>query len=337
MLWPCTRITQVLLFSLTISASMVQAKEADHVAIGRIQNQNFGNWAIGDGAQSVTIISCASSSNYDNPYDDPPPAVTPPAVHLPYQFKVTQLATPAGHYLYLDGDDTNTGNARIAVQFEHRDVKTPSTFETLSDNIYDTHLHDGQFRLCKSGDNSELRMTLTQAELEKARAGTYRTDFRAGVIGGSSGTASATTDFFMRISVSTAAQVSGLSNIDLGVWDGTGDLVAEEGFCVYSNTTDAAYELSISSPGQDGGGNFYLSNPGATVSIPYQLRFKDDVSPGGGVLVGTASLTGNGNNSVVDCGGIDNAKLSVTLLAADLGAAANNIYSDTITLVVVPL
>lgn len=329
--------TWILLSGLVMLVSAAQAKEADHVGVGNIANQNLGNWAIGDGTQTVSLISCVSSSNYDNPYDDPPPPVNPPAVHMPYQFKVTQLAAPAGYYLYLDGDDANTGNARIPVQFEHRDLKSSSTLEILADNIYDAHLHDGQFRICKAGDNSELRTTLTATELGKARAGAYRADFRAGAIGGSTGSAVGTTDFFVRISVATAAQVSGLSNINLGVWDGTGDIVADENFCVYSNTAGATYELSISSPNQDGAGNFYLANPGATVTIPYQLRFKDDVSPGGGVLVTGATLAGNGNNNLADCGGLDNAKLSVNLLAADLGAAAKDTYSDTVTLVVVPL
>jgi len=40
---------------------------------------------------------------------------------------------------------------------------------------------------------------------------------------------------------------------------------------------------------------------------------------------------------VPDCGGIDNARLTVTLLATDLDVATVDFYSDTITILVAPL
>jgi len=313
------------------------AKQADYVDVGRTSNPNFGTWAIGDGTQVSTQVLCTASANYDNVYLDPPPVVSPPAVHEAYQFKVTTLAAPSGYYLYLNGDDTLTGNARMAVQFEHQDTMEPASFETLVDDAYDTHVHKGQFRNCRNGDNSELRMTLTAAELQKAQAGSYSADFRAGAIGGSSGTAVSTSDFNARINVGTAAQVSGLDNIAFGLWSGTGDLTNSDTFCVYSNTAGATYNITITSPNQDASSNFFLANAGATATIPYQLQFKDDLLVGGETTVTGATLSGVGNNQVPDCGGINNARLTVTLLATDLSVATNDTYTDTITILVVPL
>jgi len=322
---------------LLLYAGNAAAKQADYVDVGRTSNQNFGNWAIGDGAQVTTQVLCTASANYDNVYSYPPPVVTPPAVHENYQFKVTTLAIPSGYYLYLNGDDTNTGNARIAVQFEHQDTKEPASFETLVDDTYDSHVHNGQFRNCRDGDNSELRMTLSAAELQKAQAGSYSANFRVGAIGGSSGTAVSTNDFSASITVGSAAQVSGLDNIALGLWSGPGDLTSTETFCVYSNTVGATYNITITSPNQDASSNFFLANAGLTATIPYQLQFKDDLVPGGDVTVGGAALSGAGNNQVPDCGGIDNARLTVTLLATDLDVATVDFYSDTITILVAPL
>jgi len=322
---------------LLLYAGNAAAKQADYVDVGRTSNQNLGTWAIGDGAQVSTQVLCTASANYDNAYLDPPPVVSPAAVHEDYQFKVTTLAAPSGYYLYLDGIDTNTGNARIAVQFEHQDTKEPASFETLVDDTYDSHVHKGQFRNCRNGDNSELRMTLSAAELQKAQSGSYSADFRVGAIGGSSGTAVNTSDFNARISVGTASQVSSLDNITFGLWSGTGDLTNSDTFCVYSNTVGATYNITITSPNQDASSNFFLANAGATATIPYQLQFKDDLVAGGETTVTGATLSGVGNNQAPDCGGVDNARLTVTLLATDLSAATTDTYTDTITILVVPL
>jgi hypothetical protein len=312
------------------------AKVADYVDVGKTSNQNLGTWAIGDGDQVVSQVLCTASANYDNAFRNAPRNLSPTAVREPYSFKVTDLASPGGYYLYLNGDDTNTGNARIQVWFEHRDTKQPVGFETLSDDVYDSHYHEGQFRNCANGDNSEIKMTLTSTELQKAKAGNYSGSFRVGAQGGSSGTAVSTSDFSVSISVASAVQVSGLSNVDLGSWTGVGDKIAEETFCVYSNGAAATYSISISSPNQDASANFFLVNPGATASIPYALQFKDSVAAGGGTTVAGTPLSGIGNNDLPGCGGIDNAKLTVTILATDMQSAPTDAYSDTITLVVVP-
>ena len=76
---------------------------------------------------------------------------------------------------------------------------------TLSDDIYDSHYHEGQFKNCMDGKNSELKMTLTSTELQKAKAGSYSGFFRAGAQGGSSGTAVSTSDFKVSISVASPA------------------------------------------------------------------------------------------------------------------------------------
>jgi hypothetical protein len=317
---------------LLLASFEAAAKQADYVSVGRTLNQNFGTWAIGDGSISLVMTVCIASANYD---DRNPKA--PDAAQMPYQFKVASLATPPGHILYLDGIDTNTGNATIQVQFEHQDTMQPVPYEVLTDDVYDLHAHLGQYRNCASGDNSQVRMSIPSTQLEAAKAGTYFTDFRMTAIGGSSGTATDFDDMTVRLTVANAVRVSALENLNLGLWDGMSDLVAEETFCVYSNTAGSTYDVTMSSPNQDGAGNFLLANIGATATIPYLLQFKDDTTAGGGITVATAALSGVGNSDAVDCGGIDNSKLTVTILAADLALAPTDLYSDTITIVVVPI
>lgn len=312
------------------------AKQADYVDVGRSSNQNLGTWAVGDGDQVVTQVFCAASSNYDNPYNDPPPNNSPPAEHMQYTFKVTDLAAPSGYYLYLDGVDTNTGNARIQVQFEHADTLQPVGFETLSDDTYDTHYHLGQFKNCRNGDNSELKMTIPAAQLQQAKAGRYSGSFEMTARGGSSGTALSSNSFSVTINVASAVEISGLAPLALGDWSGNADLTGLTSFCVYSNNATAGYSITISSPNQDAAGNFFLVNPSATVTVPYSLMFAANAAGAGASMVGSTALSGTGNNDLPGCGGVNNASLTATVLSANLTGVTPDTYSDTLTLVVVP-
>ena len=307
---------------------------SDYVDVGAPGSQSLGTWAIGDGDQSPVQSLCTASANYSQ--KNPNPAWSPAPVQEPYSFKVTDLSAAAGYYLYLNGDTTQTGNGRIPVEFDHQDTLQPVGYETLSNDVYDSHYHLGQFSGCSNGNNSDLRMRLISTNLAQAKAGTYTGTFRAGAIGGSSGTVVSTADFTATITIANAVQVSGLSNINIGTWAGGADKIAEGSFCVYSNTAGATYSISISSPNQDASSNFFLVNPGATASIPYGLQFTDNVSASTGTTVGATPISGAGNNSVPGCGGIANAKLIVSILATDMQTAPTDSYSDTITLVVVP-
>jgi len=329
------RIFRWISLTLTLSAFEASAIETSFMNVGNITNQNLGTWAIGDGTQTLSLVHCAASSNYNNGFNDPPPVRVPPAVHAPYEFKILDRAGPAGYFLYLDNDDANTGNARIAVQFEHRDIKDTTAFETLADNVYDSHSHDGQFKKCKNGDNSEVQVTILNADLEKAKAGSYRGRFRMVGRGGSPGLVNESDNFRIDIDIAPAVRISSLDNIAFGTWSGTGGLSAEETFCVYNNTSTSAYEVTITSPNQDGSSNFFVTD-GGVKSVGYQLQFKDDVLPGGGSTVGALAIGGVGDNNDLDCGG-DNAKLTVNFLEADLSASSSAVYTDTVTLVVSPI
>ena len=123
-------------------------------------NRNLGTWSAGDGDRILNHTNCVASSNYNDTFSDPPPARTPPAVHELYQFQIFDQAPTPGYFLYLDDDNTNVGNARLSVMWEHRDVKVGTGFEELSDGVYSTNVHTGQFRGCGNGDNSEVQMTV---------------------------------------------------------------------------------------------------------------------------------------------------------------------------------
>jgi hypothetical protein len=106
---------------------------------------------------------------------------------------------------------------------------------------------------------------------------------------------------------------------------------------VYSNNVGATYNIDISAVNQDAGGNFFVKDISGTLSIPYLLQFKADTTAGGGTTVTATTLTGVGSNADSSCNGLDNAKLTLSVTAADLQAAIADVYTDTITLLVSPL
>ena len=254
---------------------------------------------------------------------------------MPYQLKVTDGATPPGYYMYLNNNDTNTGNARIQIFFRHRDIKEGTARQSLSDDVSDSHFHNGQLKKCRHGDNSELQMRIPNSELAKARAGRFYGKFSVVVSGGRSGTATKWKNIKFSINISQSVRISGLDNINLGTWTGRGDIVDKESFCIYSNNSSAGYNVTVSSPQQDGTGNFRLANAGQTQFIAYKLLFSDRVG-GAGTVVTNTSISSNGNNSSLICGGRANAELTVKLSEINLRPARSNSYSDTITLLIAP-
>ncbi|MBD3649620.1 MAG: hypothetical protein HUJ31_19680, partial [Pseudomonadales bacterium] len=236
----------LLLLGLSCHTGMtLAAPSADFVDVGVLSDVVFAAWAAGDGDQVAVQLHCIASADTSKPN----PAPKDQASQYPYNFRISDLGAPAGYYLYLNGDDTATGNARVAVQFQHRDVLEGTGFELLSDGGYDIHPHLGQFKNCSNGNNSEVTVTLNSTDLSVARGGTYTGSFRAEIRGGGTGTMTASVDFQVSITIASQVRISALDNVDLGGWMGVGGLTATETFCVYSNNAAAGYSITISSPG----------------------------------------------------------------------------------------
>lgn len=327
------RFKSALLFVglLAIGSSVAGAPaNRERVDLDKLDDVTFAIWASGDGNQSASQVTCAVSANTNKPQPDPGDTT------FPYDFKVTDLSAASDYYLYLDGNENNTGNARIAAGFRHRDILSGSGYESLSQDVYDGHDHDGQFKNCMEGNNSELEVSINATELAMAQAGRYTGSFRGQIRGGLNGTTTSSQDFQVTIDVTDMVRISSMDNIDLGSWAGGGDINATETFCVYSNNASAAYNVMITSQHQDGAANFFLVNADGSANVPYVLMFNDSAGGGTGATVGGSALSGNGTNNSVDCGGADNAMLTVKITEPDLASVPADSYSDTLTLVVSP-
>ena len=143
-----------------------------------------------------------------------------------------------------------------------------------------------------------------------------------------------TGDLSVTLSIADRVQISGLDDIALGTYGGSGDLTGTSQFCVYRNGT-GLYDLTASSLHADG--TTFRASDG-TDQIVYAVMVADDTDPTTGVEVGSGTPeTGlQGSATSTDCGGSDNASLQVTFAEAALQAAPTSAYSDTITVLVEP-
>lgn len=326
-------LTLTVVLALTFGSAPLWAAKADFAEIETFSPStvNLGIWAVGDGTQVWTHLNCVGSADFNNTGNIPPPAQ-----RMLYRYRLIDRNSPTGYFLYLDNDDSNTGNARISVQAEHRDVKEPTSWQALADDVYDTHSHLGQFNDCPAGDNNELRLTIQDVALQGARAGDYVGLFRAQITGGSSGNATDQVNLRFRLEVAELVRVSSLENISLGTWDGVNNMVGTATFCVYSNNDNAAYDVTFTSPNTSGG-SFRLANFGASAFVPYSLQFNDVVNAGPGTTVTPGNdEPGNGNNGDLTCNAVDNSRITVTVSALDLAPLTPEAFADTLTLMVAP-
>jgi spore coat protein U-like protein len=150
---------------------------------------------------------------------------------------------------------------------------------------------------------------------------------------GSLGTSS-TGDLGVTLAIADRVQISGLDDIPLGTYGGSGDLTGESLFCVYRNGT-GLYDLEASSANADG--TTFRASDG-TNQIAYAVKVDADTDASDGIPVASGEPeTGlQGHDSATDCGGSDNASLQVSFAEADLQAAPTSSYNDTITVLVTP-
>ena len=286
---------------------------------------NLGVWD-DSGDVSETQVTCIASTNGSkgNIY--------------PYWVKVTPSGASGEFKLYLNGDTSSSGNSVMTVGFYHRDRVDPVPFEQLSSDNYESHSHDGATVDClNNGDNSELKVEISASEFGSKNPGYYEGNFVLTGMGGSNANEYDSQNFGVSIAVQSSAsqvKISGLDDVSFGAYSGTGDLLADETFCVYSN--NSAYRLSVSADSQDSNGNFFL--PGTTTgdNIPVSITFIDSVGGSGVIDVFNSVVSGSGNSDSETCSGLDNATLTFAMDEQSLRSSSSGDYVETFIIMVEP-
>jgi hypothetical protein len=136
--------------------------------------------------------------------------------------------------------------------------------------------------------------------------------------------------------VAAQVQIGGLSDLQLGVWSGSGDLEGIVDHCVRG---PRGGRYAIQATGAGSGGTFVLLNgPG---SLPFQVDYSDDdggwsqMSPG---IALTGQRGAPNQNQFERClaGQRSPQRVRVRVLAEDISAAVAGSYDGSLTLLVTP-
>lgn len=149
-----------------------------------------------------------------------------------------------------------------------------------------------------------------------------------------------------RISLAIAdrVQISGISDINLGVWSGSGNMSGSTDFCVYRNGGDN-YQLTATTDN----GAFQVSSGTTLDTIPFSASISMLGSSGSkhskwwdahnrALKYNRATNTTLTGSDSLTCGGSYNARLQVDFAQRDLQKASSaNDYKATLTLYVQPI
>jgi len=154
---------------------------------------------------------------------------------------------------------------------------------------------------------------------------------------GSPGTSSTGTAT-ITVTIPPQYQISGMQDLPLGTYGGTGGLSGNTDICVFSNG-DGGYQVRIYDDSTMSPSGFSVQNPQATASIPYEVKWNDRTGTSGNSPVSynaAASQTG-ANTQSTDCSlGGKSANLEVQFASSDLRAAPTGYYDATLTVVIQP-
>lgn len=130
-------------------------------------------------------------------------------------------------------------------------------------------------------------------------------------------------------------QITGVTDIDLGIFDGTNGMTGSTAFCVYRSGGDN-YTMTITTQG----GQLQVASAIALDSIGFTVKVDGDIDASNGEAITYGISTSNlfTGSSVINCGGANNASLEVSFAAADLlVATAATDYTATVVILVQPI
>lgn len=136
------------------------------------------------------------------------------------------------------------------------------------------------------------------------------------------------------LSVADFVQISGLSDIALGTWSGSGNLVGSTSYCVYRSGGD---NYSVKATTDNGA--FAVTSATTGDSIPFSAQVSDTVNNVSAALTyNTATAAALKGSTSLNCGGKSNGQLQVTFAPSDLQKASTATdYQATVTLLVEPI
>jgi hypothetical protein len=139
------------------------------------------------------------------------------------------------------------------------------------------------------------------------------------------------------ITIPPKIQISGLSNIAVPEFTGSGDSAASDDVCVYSNNATGNYQVTATGSGT--GGAFVLDHATLSETVPYTAKWNDASGTTGNQALSSGvplANQGNASSSALDCAGVPNANLEISVSEASMKANPSGNYQGNMAVLVEP-
>lgn len=147
------------------------------------------------------------------------------------------------------------------------------------------------------------------------------------------------------VTTGLVARISGLNDIDLGTWSGSGDLSGSDNLCIGRSGVglfaNGAYRVRLDGDGDPSDIHAFTLSNGADL-LYYNVAFNDGTGTGGTPVTGGVMLSGQSGfgfwqflNVLFGCA-VNNANIEVTIPANELQSVPGGNYTGTLTVVLIP-
>lgn len=141
----------------------------------------------------------------------------------------------------------------------------------------------------------------------------------------------------LSIEIPTKVRITGISDLNVGTFSGSGDLNVNDNVCVYTNAESGEYKITASG---NGIGNAFTVKDDAERTIPYEVYWNDANGTTGNVQATSGSVItsqGNADTTSQTCTGSTNANFQVIVRELDLQTKMAGTYTGTLTLLIEPM
>jgi hypothetical protein len=145
-------------------------------------------------------------------------------------------------------------------------------------------------------------------------------------------------DINIDLVLGSRVQLTGLSDINFGDWDGENNLIDFDDVCIYS--TSSKYQITATGNGGSSGKDFAIKNYDTGDNISYLAAWNDEAYTNSNYTQLTSDVTlenqTGGDNINLDCNGVDNARLILFFTSDELSQVYAGEYSGILTIAIAP-
>jgi hypothetical protein len=151
--------------------------------------------------------------------------------------------------------------------------------------------------------------------------------------------ATSTATTVITLTIPETLRISGMGDLSLGRWSGSGAMSANRDVCVYDNSSNGSYHVTATGNSTLTPSAFGVQNSNASYGIPFSVTWNNGAGTSGsyGLTYNKSHSASGANTRSMDCSvGGKSSNLGVSFASTNLQKAPGGVYSTTLTVMVEP-